>query len=331
MKNITHAAVFSFLVAASLPAASAPQIVILPDTQNYTGHAENQHILRSQAEWVRDNIESEEIAFVTHVGDIVGQRQTTVPWEDQWVVADEMLSLFHGEVPYSITYGNHDFDVFGDSASGAEAAQQYFSGRRYRNEDWFMAYSLDRTSFAQLLQIDGVRMIHLALKYDPDLATLDWARALINGQPGTPVVITTHSYLQDAGLSTRTGEVMEQGRGMQGERIWEQLVRGTDQVFLVIGGHFHFGDDVEGSGEYNDDGEFHQVSINDAGNEVFEVLASYQDYPNGGDGWLQLLTLDTDNNRIAVRTYSPYLDKFQDDENSSFEWSVNLGERWGLE
>ena len=59
------------------------------------------------------------------------------------------------------------------------------------------------------------------------------------------------------------------------------------------------------------DGEYHQVSTNDAGRPVIEVLQDYQDYPNGGDGWLRLIQFDIPNNQIVFETYSPVLDQFQ--------------------
>ena len=56
---------------------------------------------------------------------------------------------------------------------------------------------------------------------------------------------------------------------------------------MVLNGHYH------GAGGSND-GEYHQVSTNDYGKPVIEVLQDFQDYPNGGDGWLRIMTFDTD-------------------------------------
>lgn len=100
---------------------------------------------------------------------------------------------------------------------------------------------------------------------------------------------------------------------------------------MVFCGHNHAGANVTVAGEYSEDGEYHQTSINEAGREVYEFLANYQDYPNGGDGWLQLLRFDTENNKLTVRTYSTYHDKFQTDALSNFELSINFRERWQLQ
>ena len=94
------------------------------------------------------------------------------------------------------------------------------------------------------------------------------------------------------------------GRSSVGDALWNQLIRRNDQIFMVLNGHYH------SAGGMND-GEYHQISANVANRTVFEVLKDYQDYPNGGDGWLRLINFDIPNNRIAFETYSPVLDQFQ--------------------
>ncbi|MAY73162.1 MAG: hypothetical protein CMJ31_00275 [Phycisphaerae bacterium] len=48
---------------------------------------------------------------------------------------------------------------------------------------------------------------------------------------------------------------------------------------------------------------------------MLEVLADYQDYPNGGDGWLRIVTFDFEGaggmGEVRFETYSPVLDEFQ--------------------
>ena len=96
----------------------------------------------------------------------------------------------------------------------------------------------------------------------------------------------------------------------------------------VFGGHNHAGENVTVSGEYSEDGEYHQISLNDKGRQVFELLSNYQDYPNGGDGWFQLIDLDPEAGLISVKTWSPFLNKYQTDAMSQFQWDVDLKARW---
>jgi len=94
--------------------------------------------------------------------------------------------------------------------------------------------------------------------------------------PERPTIITTHAYLWDGFPKGRTFFVEEENNnGSSGEKIWREIVEPNPQVFMVLNGHFHV---RIGS----NDGENHQVSTNAAGLPVFEMLADYQDYPNGG-------------------------------------------------
>ena len=48
------------------------------------------------------------------------------------------------------------------------------------------------------------------------------------------------------------------------------------------------------------------------------VLADYQSYPNGGDGFLRLLEFSPSNNVIRVRTFSPWTGQWATDTNGCF-------------
>ena len=104
----THKALLIALLAltAMLPAcrSAGPQpfsIVMLPDTQNYAKQFPG--IFYEHIDWVRDNVATENIVFVTQVGDIVyggGGKQ--------WEVADAAMSRLDGVVPWGVAVGNHD-------------------------------------------------------------------------------------------------------------------------------------------------------------------------------------------------------------------------------
>jgi hypothetical protein len=48
------------------------------------------------------------------------------------------------------------------------------------------------------------------------------------------------------------------------------------------------------------------------------LLADYQDYPNGGNGWLRIMEVYPEINEVKVKTYSPYLNQFKTDPDSEF-------------
>lgn len=298
------------------------QIAVVPDIQWYSGNEENLPVLKQQIQWIANNIERENIAFITQLGDVV-QHQDDIR---QWEFSDSAFEVLDGSTPYSVVYGNHDIDR---NENSSENARQYFGASRYGSMDWFAGASEDGASFYQKITINGAKLLHIGLKFAPDDKTLAWAKEIIR-QNKLPTIVSTHAYLTDAGYNRRGVVLDGPQREPIGENIWTKLIRSQDEVFMVIGGHNHFGDNIKVSGEYGEDGEYHQISINDAGREVIELLANYQDYPNGGDGWLQLIRFNADKNNIEVRTYSPYLDKFQTDAQSEFTMPLNYQQRWSF-
>ncbi|MGC4006036.1 MAG: DNRLRE domain-containing protein [Pirellulales bacterium] len=142
---------------------------------------------------------------------------------------------------------------------------------------------------------------------------------MIDRNPGLPTIVTTHSYLnpsskiRQAEIQDKRGDVPNVGN--TGEQVFQKLIAVNDQIFLVMNGHFS--------------GEYHQTSINAYGNAVFEMVVDYQSRANGGDGWMRLLEFRPDEQRIAVQTYSPTLNRFETDANSAFNFSLNFTTRFG--
>jgi hypothetical protein len=137
---------------------------------------------------------------------------------------------------------------------------------------------------------------------------------VLDAHPNIPTIVTTHAYQRDDIGRAPSPDF----GGNAGEQIWKKLIRSNPQIFMVLNGHFHEGD-----------GERHQISLNDAGQEVYEIMADYQRYPNGGEGYLRLLQFDPSANQIRVQTYSPKLDQFVVDEDSEFTLSVDFDSRFG--
>ena len=98
-----------------------------------------------------------------------------------------------------------------------------------------------------------------------------------------------------------------------GEDIWEKLVRKHKNIFLVLSGH------VCG------DGTGTLTSQGDHGNIVHQLLADYQDAtPNGGNGWLRILRFSPRNDKIHVRTYSPWLNAMSQAADQCFDLDYDM-------
>jgi len=328
-------------------------LVALPDTQNYAADARLVPYAQDQTNWIVDNLRSENIAFVVHEGDLVDDGASL----SQWNRIDGVMETLDGDldsnpdglVPYATPPGDHDWAVEEDRGSSSENYRRFFGRTRYAGRSWFGGAAPNDLSHFQFFSAGGVDFLHIGLEWEApgdaseEETPLGWAQSLLDRYPERPTIITTHAYLWDGVPPGRTFFVEEENdNGSSGERIWREIVEPNPQVFMVLNGHFHtrvcrlgFGRLSQESGARicANDGEYHQVSVNAAGLPVFETLADYQDYPNGGNGWMRLVQFvpgggRAGQDRIQVRTYSPSLDQFATDDSSQFGFDLGFADRF---
>ncbi len=278
-------------------------IVALPDTQNYSNNASNALLFTQQTQWIANQVTGSNprnIQFVTHLGDIVSEGNSITQWDR----ADTAMDVLDGvNIPYGILPGNHDYNSTGSKSTGTANYVNYFGPSRFAGKSWYGGSDPSGVNHYQKFSAGGFNFIHLSLEWQPnvnipfrDPSPIQWAQSILNANPSTPFIVSTHEHIDDD----------PPGRSGSGNVVWDQLIKNNDQIFMVLNGHYHSLSVASGN-----DGEYHQISTNNAGRQVFEVLQDYQDYPRGGDGWLRLFNFDIPNNRIRVETYSPVLDQFQ--------------------
>ena len=293
----------------SLIRADLFTFAVLPDTQYYS-ESFPAHF-SAQTQWIVDNRSSHNIVFVSHVGDLVENGAQGVNMNSaEWMVANSAMGILDSNEPdlaYGAVLGNHDYDVVHNQSS-ANQYVNYFGSSRYAGSTWYGGSSADQFNHYQVFSAGGREFLHLALEWQPRASSVAWAQSVLDMQPDTPTIITTHEYSVPFpfGATGRTGP---------GDMIFDELVNDSSQVFMVLSGHVL--------------GEFHSTAVNDEGEDVFELLANYQGRDNGGDGWMRLLEFDENNNQINVRTYSPTLGQFETDSDSQFSLAIDFDSRLG--
>jgi len=319
-------------------------LVMIPDTQNMVRTSARASMVIDMFRWIVGQRDARNIAFVTHVGDVVAYPDR----ETEWVRARAGLDLRDGVVPYSVAIGDHEYLPEEDKAGSVDRYLHHFGPQRYADYDWYRGSHAAGLSHVQVFTAGGRSFLHLAVEWEPtgtadDPATpLGWARAVLEANPTLPTIITTHAYLWDMPgaegrfpHTAREGFVLVDGRktfvGASGETLFATLVEPFPQVFMVLDGYHH-------KAEIPAKGKFHQVSVNRAGSEVYEMLANFQTWPNGGDGWLRVIEFVPGGgaaglDRIEVSTYSPVRDArgddpFQDDERGRFGFDLDFGRRF---
>lgn len=298
-------------------------VSVIPDTQNYASNGEWTEHVERQADWIKDNREDLNIVFATHEGDLVNNGADP----EQWDRIESALSSLEGEVPYSVNPGNHDWNHTYDKASGIEEYSERFGEDRFQGNEWYGESGPNGLSHAQVFSTEEYDFLHLGLEWEPRDETLEWAEQKVE-EYGLPTILTTHSHLHKGVFDKgRMDDVKEAGgRGNHGEEVFDELVAPNSEIFMVLSGHSFGGLLPRNSGEYR------QVSENDSGEPVYEMLADFQDRKNGGNGWMRNITFlpgrGGEKDEISVTTYSPSEDLNQVGDPSDFSFRPDFEERF---
>ncbi len=254
--------------------------VWMSDTQVYSERYPE--IYQSMTEWIAEHAQEENIKFVFHTGDVTNQSED----QEQWVNADAAMKKIDNVVPYSILAGNHDL---ADTESFYDHYLPVFGKSRFSYNDDILWYKEGEAS-AQILPAGSHSYLILALGYRPDEEMVAWANEILAVHQGLPAILTTHEYIVD-------GE-----RSETGQRLFQEIVSKNPNVHLVLCGHNHDVAKIVSEIDDNEDGITDRM--------VYQLLADYQATPNGGNGFMRLLSVDENAMELHVSTYSPYLDAY---------------------
>lgn len=272
-------------------AEGAQTLVVIPDTEGYCGR--RPHIFKQMMQWVADNQDSRNIIGLLHVGDITNDNA-----EHEWTNAREIFDVIEGKIPYVLASGNHDYD-------GTEGRLTYMNDY-FKVADmvdwptWGDAYEPNKLeNHYQLFEIQGQPWIILSLEMGPRKAVVEWANKILDKYKDRRAIILTHGYLYYGNQrynhlrgSQRATPHNYYGDGMDGEELWNALVRKHPNVMMVICGHLSSG--FVG----------YRVDEADYGNMVHQMMVNYEKL-KGGYGFFRLLEFAPDGKTVQVRTYSP--------------------------
>lgn len=292
--------IFSIILIVILTGTARGQdftIIVLPDTQYYSEKYPS--IFKVQTQWIVNNKDTLNIAYVAHTGDIVQNPYD----ESEWINADKAMSeLDIAMIPYGVVPGNHD--------KPTTLFNQYFGVKRFCN-----TFPTDCRSYYgggypdgsndnnyTLFNAGGMDFIVINLDYmSPVEDVLKWAYQLLRDHSNRRAIVVSHYILKSNAIF-----------GSWGQQIYDALVKDNSNLFLMLCGHIH----VEAR---RTDGTLHTL------------LADFQDYENGGNGFLRILHFFPEKNEIRVKTYSPWLNKYETDSNSQFTLSYNMGDFRGVD
>ena len=299
-----------------MAAENAPSftVVALPDTQYYA--AAHPEILDAQTRWIARRRDADRIALVVHEGDIVDADEPR-----QWERAARSLHALDGVVPYVLSAGNHDYRrPAGTSADTLD--RRLLPGGRLRGgsraQGDVRAGHIEN-SF-EIVDAPGGPWLILSLEFGPRDAVLAWADEVASRYAALPAIVVTHAYLHSDDtrydhvsrpdqlwnphlyLATRTpGDVND------GEEIWRKLVVRNDNILFVLCGH-DLGDGVGAADQ--------RPARRDGASTSCWPTTRWA--PSAGKASSGSCGSSPAERRVAVRTYSPYSDRFKTDPDNEF-------------
>ena len=278
-------------------------LIGFPDTQYYTSlkNGGSAAILNSQTQWVVNNKDALNIVYAVGLGDCVDEGDL---FEAPWQVLDNAMDMIENPVttnlpdglPYGLAVGNHDQTANGDADGTTNFYNQYFGTNRFSGRGYYGGnYGSNNDNHFDLFSANGMDFIVIHFEYDttPDAAVITWAENLLQTYSSRRAIIVSHWIINTG----NPGSFSAQGQALY------NAFRDNPNVFLMLSGH------VPGEGRRTDTYE---------GNTIHSVLSDYQSRTNGGNGWLRIMEFDPSANMINVKTYSPYLNQFEEDGDSQF-------------
>ena len=284
-------------------------LILLPDTQYYTAQMNggSSATFKAQTQWILQNRLSRGIAAVVHLGDIVNDGES-IPVE--WQRADTALKVLQDPeatelpdgLPCALCVGNHDQQPNGDVNGSTALFNQYFGVANFTGHAYYGGHhGANNDDHFVLFSAGGLDFIVVCIEYaaTQPATVLAWADSLLAAHPQRRAIVASHSMLNTGNPATFTGP---------GQAIYDAL-KDRPNLILLLGGH------NPGEGRRQDGFE---------GRVVHSLLADYQSRTNGGSGWLRILEFSPAANVVRVRTYSPTLDQWEADADSSSQFTLSV-------
>lgn len=280
-------------------------VIVIPDTQGYRGRGTaatpesdvpvSNPTLESHVRYIQQLIQSGQVDFVSHVGDLVDLNMPS-----QWKVARNLMDSLHGQVPYGISPGNRDLTPEGDSRH----FQSHFGAGRFAKFEWYGGcfpgspgeMSANNANSFQRFEVGEIGVLFLHLECNAPDEVLEWANEILAAHPDRIALTTTHmgggpverptcpeDYCTAPKGRMRWSKI-HGDRGNSPQAMWEKCFRHHPHLVAVFSG-----DQVRTE-------TFRMSTPGVAGNMIHEIT---QDY---GAPWLRKFHFDRERNSIDVST-----------------------------
>jgi hypothetical protein len=246
----------------------------------------------SLCRWIVNNVETYNVKMVVHTGDLVNDEWNTT----QWTNANHSISiLLNAGVPYCWNAGNHDYN------------QTYWIGNQFSalnpanmtDKPYWISDEFDGQSTAVHFKISDKDFLIINISNKANGTVLDWANNLLDSYPDSHAIVATHFYLN------RTG-----GYEPWAADFKRSVIATHSNVFLTLSAHVY---PLASSGIRTQVGDRHELLFNRQEKDNYMGAAS-----------LRILTFDTTNGVIDVKTFYIYANTFLTDSNNQFTLNITF-------
>lgn len=297
-------------------------IVLIPDTQYYMDpdpHPDHMggkvaH-LQEQVNWIRDNVNTQNIAYVGGLGDITNVASELFQWTNAKTCYNTLHNYTYTNndgvtktgIPYGLAVGNHDQTPYSNPTPAGNSTVNYnnnFGIAAMSGKPWYGGhYGTNNDSHFDLFSVgtgtsktDFIVLFaeYDAIDYDTDGVNA-WMDSILSVYPDRKAIIISHSLVNNGAFH------------QQGQDIYN-AVKDRPNVFMMYSGHLT--QENWRADTYN-------------GNTIRSFVCDYQGEINGGDGFMRVLKFNLANNTIYTKSISPYnikngINRTKTDENSQF-------------
>lgn len=294
-------------------------VALIGDTQKAVEYYPE--TVKESMRWLVEQKSALNLKYLISMGDIVDDVDKEL---DSRADPDKQLTdaraaydiLADGNVPFVLTLGNHDYEDMAFSDRISDKFNEYFPLSVYDGLPEFGgAYGDTVENTYHFFENGNQKYMILSLGHNPTDEMLAWANRIVSENSDRKVIVVVHAYINGGeNAKDETTEFSSGGYGQrnpQGDKIWNNLLRKHENIFMVTCGHELALDNkrVVRSRVYGDNG-----------NVIDQFMTNPADIEYGGGGLIVLLTFRNDAT-VDSRYYAPAFDKYYG-KNNQFSYSL---------
>jgi predicted phosphodiesterase len=273
--------------------------IFLPDLQNMTSNYPE--ILSTMFRWIINNKTKNNIQAVISLGDLTNVASDT----EFRTISSQFSKLDSADIINLPVIGNHDYDFSNPSSRSTVKFDTYFPVSKYYLKNWFGgAYNSSMSNSYIKIEIEGKKYLIMGLEIFPRDEVLRWAQTIINQNTDSEILIVTHSYLNSNGTRTASTDpygsnAYSLGRDNDAIKLWNNFIKVNENIHYVFSGH-----------QICSPTSAYSYDINNRGGLVNQFFFNHQCDANGGNGFLIIMNFSPIEQKINIKTYSPFLNSF---------------------